>query len=157
MGTDHHHHHHHYHQDVGRADRPSPNPYRLTRSRTNRILCGVCGGLAEYFGWKAWHVRLAAVLSLMVFHPATSVAYIVGCFVMKRSPIDTRQAARTDADEQFWRNVSTRPGVTFSQLRHTFRGLEERIASMERAVTTEEYGLDRAFREIEDKPERSGL
>ncbi len=86
MGTDHHHHHHHYHQDVGRADRPSPNPYRLTRSRTNRILCGVCGGLAEYFGWKAWHVRLAAVLSLMVFHPATIVAYIVGCFVMKRSP-----------------------------------------------------------------------
>ena len=118
MGTDHHHHHyhhHHYHEDVGRADRPSPNPHRLTRSRTNRILCGVCGGLAEYLGWKPLHVRLLAILGLILFHPATIGAYIVGCFVMKRAPLGPRGGGRTDADEQFWRDVSTRPSETFSQ------------------------------------------
>ncbi len=158
MGTDHHHHHHHhhYHEDVGRTDRPSPNPHRLTRSRTNRVLCGVCGGLAEYLGWKPLHVRLLAVLGLILFHPATIAAYVVGCFVMKRAPLGPRGAGRTAADEQFWRDVSTRPSETFSRLKHTFRGLEERIGRMERAVTTEEYRLKRAFREIEDEPGRPG-
>ena len=159
MDTDHHHHHHHHHHyrdDVGRDDRPSPNPHRLTRSRTNRILGGVCGGLAEYFGWKAWHVRLVAVLGLVLSQPATIVAYVVGCFAMKPAPIGPPGAGRTAADEQFWRNVSTRPSETFSRLKHTFRGLEERIATMERAVTTEEYRLNRAFREMEDRPRGSG-
>ena len=155
MGTDHHHHHHHhhhYHEDVGRSNRPSPNPHRLTRSRRHRILGGVCGGIAEYFGWKPLHVRLLAVLGFILFQPATIVAYIVGCFVMKRAPLGPRGAGRTAADEQFWRDVSTRPGEAFSRLKHTFRGLEERIRRMERAVTTDEYRLKRAFREIEDEP-----
>ena len=25
-------------------------PKRLYKSRTNRVLCGVCGGIGEYFG-----------------------------------------------------------------------------------------------------------
>ena len=157
MGTDHHHHHHHhhhYHEDVGRSNRPSPNPHRLTRSRRHRILGGVCGGIAEYFGWKPLHVRLLAVLGFILFQPATIVAYVVGCFVMKRAPLGPRGAGRTAADEQFWRDVSTRPSEVFSRLKHTFRGLEERIGRMERAVTTEEYRLKRAFREIEDEPGR---
>ncbi|WP_366898235.1 PspC domain-containing protein, partial [Methanocalculus sp.] len=24
---------------------------RLTRSKTNRLLAGVCGGIAEHYGW----------------------------------------------------------------------------------------------------------
>ncbi len=156
MGSDrHHHHHHYYHRDAGRAGRPSPNPHRLSRSRTDRVLCGVCGGLADYLGWKAWHVRLLAILGLVVFTPATILAYIVACCVMKRAPVATRPADPTEADAQFWRTASTHPRVTFSQLRHTFRGLEGRIVEMERAVTNEEYRLNRAFREVEDQPRGS--
>jgi len=31
---------------------------RLTKSRTNKIICGVCGGIADYFGIDAWIIRL---------------------------------------------------------------------------------------------------
>jgi len=35
-------------------------PKRLTRSKTNRVLAGVCGGIAEYIGMDATVVRILA-------------------------------------------------------------------------------------------------
>jgi len=38
---------------------------RYTRSRTERRVAGVCGGLAEMFGWDPTLVRLAFVFLLL--------------------------------------------------------------------------------------------
>lgn len=35
---------------------------RLTRSTTDRMLGGVCGGVGEYFGWDPTLVRVGYVL-----------------------------------------------------------------------------------------------
>jgi phage shock protein C len=35
---------------------------RLSRSSTDRMLAGVCGGIAEYIGWPSDRVRLLYVL-----------------------------------------------------------------------------------------------
>ncbi len=40
-------------------------------------------------------------------------------------------------------------GQTFSGLRYKFRDLEQRLAGLERHVTSEEFKLNRAFRDIE--------
>jgi phage shock protein PspC (stress-responsive transcriptional regulator) len=37
----------------------------LRRSRRNRILAGVCGGLAEFFGISAFWFRLAMLIALI--------------------------------------------------------------------------------------------
>jgi phage shock protein PspC (stress-responsive transcriptional regulator) len=37
----------------------------LRRSRRNRIVAGVCGGLAEFFGISAFWFRLAMLLALI--------------------------------------------------------------------------------------------
>lgn len=37
----------------------------LRRSRRNRILFGVCGGLAEFFGISAFWFRLAFLIALL--------------------------------------------------------------------------------------------
>lgn len=37
----------------------------LRRSRTNRIIFGVCGGLAEFFGISAFWFRLAFLIALI--------------------------------------------------------------------------------------------
>lgn len=34
----------------------------LTRSKSDKMLGGVCGGIAEYFGWPSWAVRFIYVL-----------------------------------------------------------------------------------------------
>ena len=37
----------------------------LRRSRRNRVVAGVCGGLAEFFGISAFWFRLAFVIALI--------------------------------------------------------------------------------------------
>jgi phage shock protein C len=143
----HHHHHHHYHHHAGRANgRPSPNPHRLYRS-PNRIIAGVCAGVAAYFGWSRRVVRFAAVLGFLFAPPPAVFIYVVAWWILPSRP--TGCLYETPEAERFWRNVSTRPGVTLSELRHKFRGLEGRIADMERVVTSEDYQLKRRFRDLE--------
>lgn len=41
----------------------------LTRSRDDRIIAGVCAGLAERFGYRPWTVRLIFLLSCLLPGP----------------------------------------------------------------------------------------
>ncbi len=53
----------------------------LRRSKTNRKLAGVCGGLGEYFGIDPTLVRLAWVL--LIFCAGGGIlAYIIALIVM---------------------------------------------------------------------------
>lgn len=45
------------------------NTKTLTRSRSNRVIAGVCAGLAEYLGWRPNTVRLLFVLSCLLPGP----------------------------------------------------------------------------------------
>ncbi len=140
------HHHHHHYQDSSNGGRVSPNPHRLYRD-PDRVIGGVCGGIATYFGWRRAYVRLAALAALFMFPPPAIFGYLLGWWLIKERP----QTAiyETPEEERFWRNVSTRPRVTMSELRHRFRSLEQRLAAMEQIVTSEEYGLNRAFRDLD--------
>jgi phage shock protein PspC (stress-responsive transcriptional regulator) len=55
------------------------------RSRTNKQLAGVCGGLAEYLETDATVIRVAWVM-LMLFGGMGLFAYIVLCFVLPAGP-----------------------------------------------------------------------
>ena len=55
----------------------------LKRSRSNRMLAGVCGGIANWLGWDPTVVRVAYVLSsiLSAAFPGL-LAYVILWFVM---------------------------------------------------------------------------
>jgi phage shock protein C len=56
---------------------------RLYRSRTNRVLAGVCGGIAEHYGSDPTAVRLAAlVIGLFTGIVPMVVLYIVAAIVV---------------------------------------------------------------------------
>jgi len=38
---------------------------KLRRSRSNRVIAGVCGGLAQFFGISAFWFRLAFLIALI--------------------------------------------------------------------------------------------
>jgi phage shock protein PspC (stress-responsive transcriptional regulator) len=63
---------------------------RLTRSN-DAWIAGVCGGIAEYFGWPAGRVRLAYVLlsALSAAFPGIAV-YIVLWILMPPPSAETR-------------------------------------------------------------------
>lgn len=50
---------------------------RLYKSSFNRMICGVCGGIAEYFNIDPSLIRLAAVLVACISFGTGLLAYIV--------------------------------------------------------------------------------
>jgi phage shock protein C len=62
------------------------SPKRLYRSRTDRKLGGVCGGLAVYLGMDANLVRVLAVLSLLLPGPQI-IAYLLAWIIVPEEPV----------------------------------------------------------------------
>jgi phage shock protein C len=60
---------------------------RLYRSRKERKIAGVCGGIAEYFKLDPTLIRLAFIL-LICFAGGGLLAYIVCAIVIPNAPED---------------------------------------------------------------------
>jgi phage shock protein C len=60
-------------------------PRKLYRSRTNRQLAGVCGGLADYFNTDPTLIRLLFVVFAVLGGPGL-LAYIVLAIVVPEQP-----------------------------------------------------------------------
>ena len=61
------------------------NEKKLYKSRTERKLCGVCGGLANYLNLDATVVRLLMVL--VACFGAGVIFYIIAAIIMPEEPI----------------------------------------------------------------------
>ena len=59
---------------------------RLYKSNTDKMLDGVCGGIAEYFNIDPTLVRLAWVL-FCALGGSGILAYIIAAIIIPRSPI----------------------------------------------------------------------
>jgi phage shock protein PspC (stress-responsive transcriptional regulator) len=59
---------------------------QLTRSTTNRMIAGVCGGLGLYSNIDPTVIRLAAVLLLFVTGPGIVAAYLIMALVVPEVP-----------------------------------------------------------------------
>jgi phage shock protein C len=59
----------------------------LQRSRRNKMIAGVCGGIAEWLGWDPTIVRILYVLVsiLSVAFPGT-IVYLLLWLIMPRAP-----------------------------------------------------------------------
>jgi len=55
---------------------------KLSRSRTNRKVSGVLGGLADYLGMDATLVRILFVIGLFVSFGTFLIIYLVWIFVV---------------------------------------------------------------------------
>ncbi|MBQ6104776.1 MAG: PspC domain-containing protein [Lachnospiraceae bacterium] len=58
---------------------------KLYKSRSDRKICGVCGGIAEYLGIDSFIVRLATVL-LVAFAGMSIWIYVIAALLMSSEP-----------------------------------------------------------------------
>ena len=58
---------------------------RLYRSRNNKMLCGVCGGIAEYFNIDPTLIRLLAVV-FGLSGVSGILAYIIAAIIIPDNP-----------------------------------------------------------------------
>lgn len=53
----------------------------------DKVLAGVCGGIAEYYDRSKMQVRLLAVLLLFFFHGFTVLAYLILYIMLPKKQI----------------------------------------------------------------------
>lgn len=65
----------------------NPANKKLYRSRTNRMLFGVCGGIAEFFAIDPTIVRLVFVVGALLGFGSFILIYLVMFFVVPEEPL----------------------------------------------------------------------
>ena len=123
-----------------RYDRQHNGPYR---SR-NGIFFGVCRGLADYFDFSAFWMRIICVVAFIStgFYPV-GIAYIIAALIMKPEPV---LPLENDGDREFYNSYTTSRPMALSRLKSTFDSLDKRIQRMESIVTAREYDWDQRLR-----------
>lgn len=64
-----------------------PGPYRtLNRSRSDRMLAGVCGGVAEYLRVDPTLIRVGFAVLVIVSAGVALLAYLAGWLLIPEAP-----------------------------------------------------------------------
>lgn len=66
---------------------PYSGPKRLTRSRTDRMISGVCGGIADYLNMDSTLVRVLVVVIALVAFPTVIIYLILMMVIPEASPV----------------------------------------------------------------------
>jgi phage shock protein C len=69
---------------------PPPEVPRLTKSRYDKKIFGVCGGLANHIGFDPTIIRLAFVIGAFASFGIALLAYVVMAIVIPQEPIEVR-------------------------------------------------------------------
>ena len=129
---------------------------RFTRDSDRALLGGVCAGFAGHFGLNLRFTRLLTVIAFLVAMPLTALTYIGIVLLIPatshghphvpgRETWRKRRRAsrkeRREAEEYERQQVS-------EAFKQRCRSLDERLAQIEKYVTSSRYSLDREFRNL---------
>lgn len=81
----------------------NPEPKKLYRSKTDRILFGVCGGLAKHFHVDATVIRILFVL--LVFSGIGILFYIVLALIIPENPYEMIEGDRETKVKEFFTDI----------------------------------------------------
>jgi phage shock protein C len=89
----------------------STEPKRLYRSKKDKVIAGVCGGIAEYFNVDPVWVRLIAVL-LALLNGVGIILYIIAWILVPKNPVqgDTKQTVAEKTADKIAKKVEKKRG-----------------------------------------------
>ena len=119
------------------------NEYRNRRNRLYRDpdhawIAGVCAGIAKFFDISRFVVRLITLICLFVVTGPTIIAYGIAWMILDKPP-EYRRSRKTRQRE--WREVRSNVG-------DRLRNLDRRIQDIEARVTSNEFDLEKEFRNL---------
>jgi phage shock protein C len=108
----------------------------LYRSRKG-IFMGVCKGIAGYFNFSGFWVRMVVLLLFLFtgFWPV-GVIYIIAGLLMQVEPVSP---LRTETDRAFYDNYTQSRSSAIQRIKRKFDNIERRIQRMEHTVTSREF------------------
>jgi phage shock protein C len=140
----------------------------LYRNSSQGKIAGVCAGLADYFGWETWLVRILVVSGVLLGMGWFVVIYIAGWFILDKKPGSLSKkeqqaqsqyasgASQTGTDfasesikvkSRIWQSGEPAKQA-FHDIRHKFKSLEKEVRRMERYVTSPEFTVSREINKL---------
>jgi len=143
----------------------------LYRNSSQGKIAGVCAGLADYFGWETWLVRILVVSGVLLGMGWFIVIYIAGWFILDKKPgtlnkkdqksqkSQSQYAAQAKHGEAELSSESIKvksriwqagepPKQAFHDIRRKFKSLEREVRVMERYVTSPEFTVSREINKL---------
>ncbi|HBG18006.1 MAG TPA: envelope stress response membrane protein PspC [Desulfobulbaceae bacterium] len=107
------------------------------------VFLGVCKGVADYFDFSVFWVRIALVIMFICsgFWPVLGI-YLVAAFFMKPEPV---RPIASEEEREFYHSYVNSPKSAAQRLKKKFQELDRRIRRMEDEVTGREYEWKRRF------------
>ena len=129
---------------------------RFARDADRALLAGVCAGIANYFGFNLRVTRLLVVIAFFVAMPITLITYFA---IVLLVPAESNRYGYRDRDcgRRRRRRMSRRERKEAAEeskrqaaeaISRRTKSLDERLARIEKYVTSTRYDLDREFRKL---------
>lgn len=146
----------------------------LYRNPSRGKIAGVCAGLADYFGWETWLVRILVVSGVLFGMPFLILGYVAAWFILDKTPksqqtfTDKRHCGKASRHQSHYNSADNEdqmanesikvkariwqsgepPKQAFHDIRRKFRALEGKLQAMEHYVTSPEYTVAREINKL---------
>jgi len=147
----------------------------LYRNAEQGKIAGVCAGIADYFGWETWLVRILVVSGVLFGMPFLILGYIAGWFILDKTPEKTTKSNHEASESHYAKHghqqskqgkkkvdvsnesikVKARiwqagepPKQALYDIRRKFRSLEGKVQAMEQYVTSVEFTVSREINKL---------
>ena len=114
--------------------------------KRNARFMGVCSGIADYFGWDATWVRVAAVVLTFAGMGFLPLVYIAVAWIADAKPAALYN--ESSADSEFWTQVRVAPKRTIREVRSSFRDVDRRLRDVEAYMTSSNSRLSQEIDQL---------
>ena len=127
---------------------------RLYRDTDRAVLGGVCAGLARYFGMNLKVTRFLCVIAFLCAFPFALAAYLAAMFLVPSSSSKVYdeeildELRRDEVRKDRLREEILRAKPTVGEVRERYKSMDERLAKIEKYVTSSRYELDEKLRRL---------
>lgn len=144
----------------------------LYRNPNSGKIAGVCAGIADYFGWETWLVRILVVSGVLFGMPFLILGYVAAWFILDKNPKEQGKHSKyhsagaskyshggsaSNNDEQVNESIKVKarvwqsgepPKQAFHDIRRKFTSLEKQLQAIEQYVTSSEFTVAREINKL---------
>jgi len=144
----------------------------LYRNPSSGKIAGVCAGIADYFGWETWLVRILVVSGVLFGMPFLILGYVAAWFILDKNPKGrvkhskhhrdgasrySHGGSTSNDDEQVNESIKVKarvwqsgepPKQAFHDIRRKFTSLEKQLQAIEQYVTSSEFTVAREINKL---------
>jgi len=117
---------------------------RLRRSSQDKVIFGICGGLADYLGISSFWIRAIALIVQFTVFPVLIIVYVVAHIIMPKNAHEPPPLGSTL--DHSWSEPHSTPDLQV--LERDLDTVEKKVRILEDYVTSKEFVLKRKFENL---------